>query len=72
MIGLYTHKVLNLSTTSLNTNSAENQNKTGHFHQKYWKSCHCDVIENITRFLILIHKNLDILLYKIVKSEKIG
>ena len=32
----------------------------------------CDVIVNVSRFLMLIHKNLDILLYKIVKSEKIG
>ena len=38
MIGLYTHKVKRLSTTSLYTNWAENYKKTGHFHQKYWKS----------------------------------
>ena len=30
MIGLYTHKVLNLSTTSPYTNRAENHKKTGH------------------------------------------
>ena len=37
MIGLYTHKVLNLSTTSLYTYWAENYKEMGHFQQKYWK-----------------------------------
>ena len=37
-ISLYTHKVLCLSTTSLYTNWAKNNKKTGHFQQKYWKS----------------------------------
>ena len=38
MIGVYAHKVYNLSTTSLYTYWAENHKKTGHFQQKYWKS----------------------------------
>ena len=38
MIGLYTHKIWSLSTTSPYTNWAENHQQTGYFQQKYWKS----------------------------------
>ena len=38
MICLYTHRVYNLSTTSLYTYWAENDKETVHFQQKYWKS----------------------------------
>ena len=37
MIGLYTHKVWNLSTTSLYTTWTENHKEIGHFQQKYGK-----------------------------------
>ena len=30
----------------------------------------CEVVGNITKFLILIHENFDILLYLIVKLER--
>ena len=67
MISLYTLKVKNLSTTSPYTNWAENHKQTGHFQQKYWKSRKIAHFVtslwrpwgNVTRFLILIHKNLD-------------
>ena len=37
IIGLYNHKVYNLSKTSFYSKWAENNLETGHFQHNYWK-----------------------------------